>query len=397
MRWRQGLEAAATGSRVPDSFARSSRTLGRAAPSRTRPSALPSGAVINRLRAVNDLVNTGRFESPTSGVSCRRSASELCVRVVIGSCSIDLTRASPNCPLSPWSRPRDSNPNRLGYEASAHPVGPDRHIPCAFCHAASSGNSESSAWSMPRSLRTAESGDAGTTWSSSELSVAVSAPSSGRTRLSRSCRMEAPPFRWFGRKVSNPHLKDQNLASCHWTTPERIVVGEADGSAPVLVTGSHACLCEELCSNSRLSDQSRGFGSLDHSPDCCGVRSPLVWLNGFEPLTSRSRTRRSAQTELQPGVATGRTRSSVSRWSRTHDGMVEESIALPTEREAPGAGRRRASSCAQPWVPAGRIERPLTRCRAVYCRVPLTNRGHRGGTGRPRQWTRPRSPIWRTI
>ena len=53
--------------------------------------------------------------------------------------------------------------------------------------------------------------------------------------------------------MSNPHLKDQNLASCHWTTPERIVVGEADGSAPVLVTGSHACLCEELCSNSRPS------------------------------------------------------------------------------------------------------------------------------------------------
>ena len=29
------------------------------------------------------------------------------------------------------------------------------------------------------------------------------------------------PFSWFGRKVSNPHLKDQNLASCRWTTPER--------------------------------------------------------------------------------------------------------------------------------------------------------------------------------
>jgi hypothetical protein len=41
-----------------------------------------------------------------------------------------------------------------------------------------------------------------------------------------------PPFRWFGRKVSNPHLKDQNLASCHWTTPEWMMVGRVNGYRP---------------------------------------------------------------------------------------------------------------------------------------------------------------------
>ena len=47
-------------------------------------------------------------------------------------------------------------------------------------------------------------------------------PVLGSDELSRLRRMCAPPFRSFGRKVSNPHLKDQNLASCRWTTPERI-------------------------------------------------------------------------------------------------------------------------------------------------------------------------------
>ena len=37
---------------------------------------------------------------------------------------------------------------------------------------------------------------------------------------------------WFGRKVSNPHLKDQNLASCRWTTPERMDVGGVNGYCP---------------------------------------------------------------------------------------------------------------------------------------------------------------------
>ena len=32
--------------------------------------------------------------------------------------------------------------------------------------------------------------------------------------------------------MSNPHLKDQNLASCHWTTPERMVVGGVNGYRP---------------------------------------------------------------------------------------------------------------------------------------------------------------------
>ena len=45
-------------------------------------------------------------------------------------------------------------------------------------------------------------------------------------------RMEEPPFCSFGRKVSNPHLKDQNLASCHWTTPEWVVVGGVNGYRP---------------------------------------------------------------------------------------------------------------------------------------------------------------------
>lgn len=32
--------------------------------------------------------------------------------------------------------------------------------------------------------------------------------------------------------MSNTHLKDQDLASCHWTTPERIVVGGINGYRP---------------------------------------------------------------------------------------------------------------------------------------------------------------------
>jgi hypothetical protein len=32
--------------------------------------------------------------------------------------------------------------------------------------------------------------------------------------------------------MSNPHLKDQNLGSCHWTTPERMVGGRVNGYRP---------------------------------------------------------------------------------------------------------------------------------------------------------------------
>ena len=39
-------------------------------------------------------------------------------------------------------------------------------------------------------------------------------------------------------------------------------------------------------------------------------------------------------------------------------------------------------SCSGPRVPVGRIERPQAQCHAGYSRVPLTNRGHRGGIGR---------------
>lgn len=52
-------------------------------------------------------------------------------------------------------------------------------------------------------------------------------------RASTDCvAWHVPPFRWFGRKVSNPHFKDQDLASCHWTTPERMVVGRVNGYRP---------------------------------------------------------------------------------------------------------------------------------------------------------------------
>jgi hypothetical protein len=49
---------------------------------------------------------------------------------------------------------------------------------------------------------------------------------------------------WFGRKVSNPHLKDQDLASCHWTTPERWKGQWVP--PPLLVDGSHACIYQHL-------------------------------------------------------------------------------------------------------------------------------------------------------
>ena len=54
-------------------------------------------------------------------------------------------------------------------------------------------------------------------------------------------------------------------------------------------------------SNHRLSGQSRASIPLDHSR-MCGTAAPLVWLNGLEPPTPRSRTGCSVQTELQPGV-----------------------------------------------------------------------------------------------
>ena len=130
------------------------------------------------------------------------------------------------------------------------------------------------------------------------------------------------------------------------------------GTDPVLVTGSHACLSEYLGSKLAFF-RIRTEGPFRWTtPECCGVRSPLVWLNGFEPLTPRSQTGCSVQTELQPGVATGRSRSSVPRGSRTPDGTDEESVALPTEQKTPDAGQRRSNSCAGPWAPVGRIERP---------------------------------------
>ena len=71
-----------------------------------------------------------------------------------------------------------------------------------------------------------------TTSASAEESVAADRVSSGPTSFRRPSRMEEPPFCSFGRKVSNPHLKDQNLASCHWTTPEWVVVGGVNGYRP---------------------------------------------------------------------------------------------------------------------------------------------------------------------
>jgi hypothetical protein len=77
--------------------------------------------------------------------------------------------------------------------------------------------------------------------------VAFVALFSGSTSFSRLCRMECTSFRWFGRKVSNPHLKDQNLASCHWTTPERLICWRGQWvPPPLLVGGSHACICQHL-------------------------------------------------------------------------------------------------------------------------------------------------------
>ena len=109
--------------------------------------------------------------------------------------------------------------------------GPAGICSSGIAHAASSGGAPSSA-SGRRSRAMPESGLAVTADNSVERSVAAAALSSGATSLSRSCRMNAPPFRWFGRKVSNPHLKDQNLASCRWTTPERMVVGRVNGYRP---------------------------------------------------------------------------------------------------------------------------------------------------------------------
>ena len=60
------------------------------------------------------------------------------------------------------------------------------------------------------------------------------APSVGATSFSRVCRMEMHLLSvGFGRKVSNPHLKDQNLASCRWTTPDRLMVEGSMGTAPI--------------------------------------------------------------------------------------------------------------------------------------------------------------------
>ena len=39
--------------------------------------------------------------------------------------------------------------------------------------------------------------------------------------VSTPCATRFSPFSRFGRKGSNPHFKDQNLASFRWTTPER--------------------------------------------------------------------------------------------------------------------------------------------------------------------------------
>ena len=113
-------------------------------------------------------------------------------------------------------------------------------------HAASSGSGPSSA-STTRSRRTPASGVAGTSSLSVVPSVAAFGLSSGTTSFSRSCRIGSPPFRWFGRKVSNPRLKDQNLASCHWTTPERMGCWRGQWvPPPLLVGGSHACICQHL-------------------------------------------------------------------------------------------------------------------------------------------------------
>lgn len=126
------------------------------------------------------------------------------------------------------ARPRDSNPDRLGYKASADPVGPGRHFSSGSDHAASSGSGPSSA-STTGSRRIPGSGVAAI----SSLSVVSSVTeSSGTMSFSRSCCMESPPFRCIGRKVSNPRLKDQSLAPCHWTTPERMVVGGVNGYRP---------------------------------------------------------------------------------------------------------------------------------------------------------------------
>ncbi len=273
-------------------------------------------------------------------------------------------------------------PRSPGEQPSAHPVGPGRHGPGRRDHAASSGGVPSSA--STRRSRAPCRGMDGVSGTSVVPTAAVGALSSGTTSLSRLCRMECTSFRWFGRKVSNPHLKDQSLASCHWTTPEWVNVRRVNGYRPhyswveaTRVSVNTLTPWSRRIPNLRPSRRQRvnllpsyfcdggtgwiltsvarvatGYSILGHGARAAeeGIEPPTtvvnghqlsglnpVWLNGLEPPTPRSRTGCSVQTELQPGECRMTPAGCASRGS-TPDDMDEESIALPTGREAHGAG-----------------------------------------------------------
>ena len=180
-------------------------------------------------------MDTGRFGSPTSGVSCRRSASELRVRGGHGWFRSTASRVSARA-LPTELHDHGAGPGtrtRINWVTKPVPIPLG---PAGTSRAAVITPRRPGAVLHRRPRRAAgvhrESGVAGTGGASSSRRSPHSRRPRGRRASADRVRMEAPPFRWFGRKVSNPHLKDQNLASCHWTTPERMVVGGVNGYRP---------------------------------------------------------------------------------------------------------------------------------------------------------------------
>jgi hypothetical protein len=231
-----GLEPAQTGLKVPGPSRRAPPAIGRPASCRTRPSAVSERRRHRLTPGRNDVVDTGRFGSPTSGVSCRRSASELCVRGGHGwfrSTASRVRRALSRLSYTTVGPAPGLEPGTTGLQSPrpsrwARPALLERHLitprhPGAVLHR------------HPQRASAARKNPASP---APRMTPTTRRPPHGRCLRERRASAEgiawqSPPFRWFGRKVSNPHLKDQNLASCHWTTPERIVLEGSMGTAPI--------------------------------------------------------------------------------------------------------------------------------------------------------------------
>jgi hypothetical protein len=160
-------------------------------------------------------------------------------------CLACFTRALPS-ELHDHGPVRYSNPDQLGYKASAHPTGFGRHCRIGTYHAASSGVDPSSVLRKRRE-QLPTSGFAGTAGNSVTSSVATSALLSRTTSFSRLCRMEYASFQVVREEGVEP--SSQGSKPCVLPLDDSRADSRWKGQwvpPPLLVGGSHACICQHL-------------------------------------------------------------------------------------------------------------------------------------------------------